>query len=1417
MKLSQLIRTTMLPPTAPGGAPEALRAAGSAAATPPSGPQVDAGAQADQSPSTVSDEVPAAPLSASATRVESTSSTLDPNVVPEPVAASEAGPGESAAGREPSAVAERVLPRRQPITDDPDVKAFLENLRRRRAEQSASSASVRVVTPSQALSASVPGGQPALERNRAERPAEDLGVDRLESPAPLASLPEADLSEPVDETMPADSSPRNSTRLDDYPAPASAIPSPEAAELPTELGVSRVAAKVESSPTPALEAPASAPMAATDEPTSLEQWGRTKRTVATLPTDEPAEPAQVDDVKDQTDVTVPPINTPQPAITPPPAPTGSDETNRSIIGRLASRLGWKAGPTIARRSTVLRGHVDAVRSAVFSPDGASLLSGSADRTVRLWDLTSGEPRWIAKEHSGIVFSVAFSPDGRFVASGSADQIVRVATASTGDTVWATKGHSSIIWCVTFAPTGHLLATGSVDHQVRLWDVATGQLQRILLGHGDTVTTVAFAPSGTVLASASEDRTICLWDVASGQLIQVLEGHEDTVTSLAFSPDGSSLISGSEDKTLRVWDPLTATLQQLITGHEDWISSVAYSPNGRLLASASFDRAVWVWSADGQKLWSGDEHSNLVYCVAFSPDGRRLASASADQTIRIWDLDDLVAGPTDETIPTQGSTAGSFGRGGVRTGAGPRARGELASSEMTEPPLVAFADSALDAFWHSSWTDTVSLDSPLLVVEEDYSAAELVDRSHQSTEWSMTPATAPMTAVPVAPVQSPWVAETQDELQPTSVAEVAPQLGPSNAVADAWGFAVALVDVGEVDATMDENDTSGETGTAGVALEPAAPVDEDTSRRWAPSADASTGGAEDSALETGTSWAWETAGSVRDSYSTRFVPASTPPAYDAVDDRDYDAWTPAGDGDHDHYSWRPAGAGTEDSPILDRGEDSDATETRPAAVAAVDFEPSDPLPWFVPTDAASQAGEPVDEIADSSADVASLSPSEQLELVRAQVQSLADRIPQLSRTGPAAPVEPEAPSPTTPADAPPPEPIRLRRRSIIQLPLTERRLSATATARCYRVDGPRALPGSAWLNDLPRRVTPSVAAPPARPAGRRGLASFVKNLAGFDSGPAEQFSVPQPIDITDAIRALKFARDNRTLAAGSANGAIRIWDAPSQHVLWTFGGHHSIVTCLSFAPDGRTLASGGADHEISFWGVQGGQHLWTLEENDGPITAVAFAPDGRSLASGEEDGTIRLWSIAASVVRRLFSGHTAGVTALNFSPDGTILASSSRDGTIRLWNTATGNLERALVGHRDWANDVAFGADLRTLITVSSDRTVRIWSLQSDACRTLEGHEAPVTSVVALADGSLIASASSDGTIRLWDFQSGDLLRTLSGDDEGITALTASPDARWLVSGDEDGTLRIWDLESLWEPVNELNLPRASGWSLAARG
>ncbi len=279
------------------------------------------------------------------------------------------------------------------------------------------------------------------------------------------------------------------------------------------------------------------------------------------------------------------------------------------------------------------GHEDGVTEVEFSSDGQYLLTGSADATVRLWEVKTGEtvqvfgPVEEADEADPDIRGVAFSADETQVIGGTNFGAVFIWDIETGEAARriAVGDRSARVDDIALHPNGRVLAASTFDSIVYMLDVGDGQVIRRLVGHAAPVFQSAFAPDGQTLISASQDGTLRRWHVSGGAQIRALRGYNNNsgVASIAVSSDGRRALSGGSDAdpAVLLWDLETGEVIQRLEGHGASVASVAFSPDERRALSGGWDGTVRLWDLEtGEEIRAIDMEALVIPSVAFSPDG-----------------------------------------------------------------------------------------------------------------------------------------------------------------------------------------------------------------------------------------------------------------------------------------------------------------------------------------------------------------------------------------------------------------------------------------------------------------------------------------------------------------------------------------------------------------------------------------------------------------------------------------------------------------------------------------------------------------------------------------------------------------------------------------------------------------------------
>ncbi|MEG4802240.1 WD40 repeat domain-containing protein [Microcoleus sp. ARI1-B5] len=212
---------------------------------------------------------------------------------------------------------------------------------------------------------------------------------------------------------------------------------------------------------------------------------------------------------------------------------------------------WQGGEL---RYTSL-GHEAEITATLISPDSGVIATGSADTTIKIWNLETGKLictfgsllTW--KAHKAGIASLAFSPIAETLASSSSDGTIKLWNLRSRECSQTIKGYAN---CLALSPDGQTLAAGGWDRNIQLRQLSHPDSPITLAGHFNSINAIAFSPDGRTVVSASADGNLKFWNARTGEHIHTLSGHQSSVTCLSFSSDGETVITGSLDKTVKVW-------------------------------------------------------------------------------------------------------------------------------------------------------------------------------------------------------------------------------------------------------------------------------------------------------------------------------------------------------------------------------------------------------------------------------------------------------------------------------------------------------------------------------------------------------------------------------------------------------------------------------------------------------------------------------------------------------------------------------------------------------------------------------------------------------------------------------------------------------------------------------------------------
>lgn len=315
------------------------------------------------------------------------------------------------------------------------------------------------------------------------------------------------------------------------------------------------------------------------------------------------------------------------------------------------RPDWHAPWKLMR---VISGHLGWVRALAVEPGNQWFASGAGDRTIKIWDLASGQLRLTLTGHISTVRGLAVSPRHPYLFSCGEDKMVKCWDLETNKVIRHYHGHLSGVYTLSLHPTLDVLVTGGRDGVARVWDMRTRSNIHVLSGHKGTVTDVKCQEADPQVISSSLDSTVRLWDLAAGKTMGVLTHHKKGVRALALHPKEFTFASGSAG-SIKQWKCPEGAFMQNFEGHNAIINTLAVNEENVLFSGGDNGSvSFWDWKT-GYRFQSTESLAQPgsldaeagVMSSTFDQTGLRLIMGEADKTIKIWGPDPKA---TPETHP-----------------------------------------------------------------------------------------------------------------------------------------------------------------------------------------------------------------------------------------------------------------------------------------------------------------------------------------------------------------------------------------------------------------------------------------------------------------------------------------------------------------------------------------------------------------------------------------------------------------------------------------------------------------------------------------------------------------------------------------------------------------------------------------------
>ncbi|KAL7121348.1 hypothetical protein ACP275_02G176900 [Erythranthe tilingii] len=338
--------------------------------------------------------------------------------------------------------------------------------------------------------------------------------------------------------------------------------------------------------------------------------------------------------------------------------SGLPERNLStsaIMERIPSRWPRPVWHAPWKNYRVISGHLGWVRSVALDPSNNWFCTGSADRTIKIWDLASGRLKLTLTGHIDQVRGLAVSKKHTYMFSAGDDKLVKCWDLEQNKAIRSYHGHLSGVYCLALHPTIDILCTGGRDSVCRVWDIRSKMQIFALTGHDNTVCSVFTRPTDPQIITGSHDSTIKFWDLRYGKAMATLTHHKKSVRAMAQHPKEDAFVSASAENIKKFQLPRGEFMHNMLSQQKTIINAAAVNEEG-VMATAGDNGSLWFWDwKSGHNFQQSQtivqpgslDSEAGIYAITYDLTGSRLITCEADKTIKMWKEDETA---TPESHP-----------------------------------------------------------------------------------------------------------------------------------------------------------------------------------------------------------------------------------------------------------------------------------------------------------------------------------------------------------------------------------------------------------------------------------------------------------------------------------------------------------------------------------------------------------------------------------------------------------------------------------------------------------------------------------------------------------------------------------------------------------------------------------------------